>query len=150
MFYDYLDLDRLFRTVYGEARNQGREGMLAVAYVVCNRAKIAACYQLIHHHNHPLFGSGTPASACTGLYQFSCWNLGDPNLSVIVALKEDDPKVQPMIQAAKVAMEETEPDPTSGATHYHADSITPPWAIGHEPIAIIGQHLFYRFKEDEV
>jgi spore germination cell wall hydrolase CwlJ-like protein len=33
---------------------------------------------------------------------------------------------------------------TKGATHYHADSITPYWAKGERPSAVIGHHLFYK------
>ena len=36
---------------------------------------------------------------------------------------------------------------SGGTTHYHATSITPPWAVGREPSAIIGNHLFYNDVE---
>jgi hypothetical protein len=34
------DIDTLARTIWGEARNQGREGMIAVAWVIRNRVDI--------------------------------------------------------------------------------------------------------------
>jgi len=143
MEYDYLDIDRLFRTIYGEARSETHMGKLAVGYVVCNRAKIAKEYYEKHKRGHPLYGSGTPASACTMPYQFSCWNLDDPNLEIIIALKADSPKMTPYIKAAREALAETEPDPTNRATHYHTMDILPDWAVGQIPTVTIGHHKFY-------
>ena len=38
------------------------------------------------------------------------------------------------------------PDPTCGATHFHRhDEPPPPWAIS-EPIALIGDYLFYDLR----
>jgi spore germination cell wall hydrolase CwlJ-like protein len=39
------------------------------------------------------------------------------------------------------------PDPTGGATHYHARAVEPAWAKGKPPIAEIGEHLFYRLTD---
>ena len=143
MFYDYLDLDFLFRTIYGEARGESTTGKIAVGFVVCNRAKIAKVYKKEHDKNHPLYGSGTPMSACTVAYQFSCWNLGDLNLEIIKALDPESTEAQPSVMAAKAALEETAPDPSNGATHYHAEGMSPSWAYGRTPTAVIGQHIFY-------
>ena len=145
MKYDFLDRDRLFRTIYGEARGEEYLGMLAVGYVVCNRAKIAKAYMAKFNKNHPLFGSGTPASACTMPYQFSCWNLDDPNLPVIIGLKEDDPgiAVQLCVTAAVDALEEKQIDPSKGADHYHSIRVHPKWADGQIPTVVIGSHVFY-------
>lgn len=147
MEYDFLDLDFLFRTIYGEARGEETNGRIAVGYVVCNRAKIAKKYREDHGENHPLYGSGTPASVCTVMYQFSCWNLGDPNLEIIQNLDQDSPETVPFIAAAKSALEETIPDPTSGATHYHVPEVSPAWIQNQMPCARIGRHIFYNLGE---
>jgi len=143
MRYDYLDLDFTFRTIYGEARGEGEIGKVAVGFVICNRAKIAKEYVHIHGGSHPLYGSGTPASACTVLYQFSCWNLNDPNLPIIQKLDPDSPAGLPCVDAAITALQERIPDPTNGATHYHTPDVFPDWAEGQTPCAAIGRHIFY-------
>jgi spore germination cell wall hydrolase CwlJ-like protein len=38
----------------------------------------------------------------------------------------------------------TLPDPTEGATHYHAAERLPRWALGRVPAAEIGGLVFYR------
>lgn len=143
MEYDYLDLDFLFRTIYGEARGEPVLGQIAVGFVVCNRAKIAKEYKKLHDKNHPLYGSGTPASACTVAYQFSCWNLGDPNLPIIQALDPTTAEGMAFVEAAKTALEEKILDPSNGATHYHTPDVFPDWAQDQKSCAAIGRHIFY-------
>ena len=60
--------------------------MQDVASVIMNRCAIAKAYLAKHDKPHPLFGDGSPSSACLAPYQFSCWNPNDPNRSVIEAL----------------------------------------------------------------
>ena len=145
MFYDYLDVDILIRTIYGEARGESRKGKIAVAFIPCTRAKIAAEYKKIHKKNHPLYGSGTVASACTMAYQFSCWNLNDSNLPIINALNLESIEAQPSIEACHIALEELEVDPSCGATHYHTINMIPfpNWAEGQKSCAKVGMHIFY-------
>ncbi|HPF77758.1 MAG TPA: cell wall hydrolase, partial [Alphaproteobacteria bacterium] len=38
-------------------------------------------------------------------------------------------------------------DNTNGATHYHADYVSPYWARGEAPVKTIGRHIFYRLVE---
>jgi N-acetylmuramoyl-L-alanine amidase len=39
-------------------------------------------------------------------------------------------------------------DTTKGSTHYYADHIpAPKWAVGKEPVATIGHHLFFNDVE---
>jgi spore germination cell wall hydrolase CwlJ-like protein len=143
MEHDYLDFDFTFRTIYGEARGYPPTDDVAVGFVICRRAKLAKEYKKIYGMNHPHYGSGTPASACTVAYQFSCWNLGDPNLEIIKALDPESPEAQPSVAAALAALNETVPDPSNGATHYHAKEVLPPWARGRTPCAVIDRHIFY-------
>ena len=37
-------------------------------------------------------------------------------------------------------------DFTDGATHYHADYVSPDWAKRYHRIVKIGQHIFYRTR----
>lgn len=137
----FLDsaLDILARTVLGEARNQPREGRTAIAHVAINRATIG------------FHGASSIPAACLAPFQFSCWNSRDPNCQYIQAATVADPAFADAIQVAQRAMQADDPDPTKGATHYHtveapkgASEWPPRWAQGHEPVATIGDHVFYK------
>jgi len=145
------DLDVLARTVYGEARGESDLGRLAVAYVPVNRALIAAAFVASHGRHHPLYGDGTVASACLMPWQFSCWNLNDPNRAKLLALDPNGEEAAPCRAMAQAALDRTAPDPSNGATHYHTamaprDGMDwpPDWATGQTPTATIGSHCFYR------
>jgi N-acetylmuramoyl-L-alanine amidase len=71
---DTQDIDVVARTLYGEARGEGKQGMIAVACVIVTRAMIAAEYVDANGKPHPLFGDGSLASACQAPLQFSCWD----------------------------------------------------------------------------
>jgi spore germination cell wall hydrolase CwlJ-like protein len=144
-------VDVLARTVYGEARGESEMGRLAVAYVACNRAEIAARYVEAHGRAHPLYGDGTVASACTMPWQFSCWNENDPNRAELLALDLYSDAGRPSLWAATTAINRSAPDPSNQATHYHTampphDGIDwpPSWAEGQKVVATIGSHVFYR------
>jgi spore germination cell wall hydrolase CwlJ-like protein len=118
-------------TVYMEASGEGPEGMLAVAYVLVNRKDVHG---------------GTLASVCLRPFQFSCWNTDDPNRGRIAALNDDDLTLAQAENAVTTAINETESDPTRGATNYYATSMrTPPdWASRMTFTVEIGKHRFYK------
>ena len=123
----------LARTVYGEARGEGAAGMEAVASVVMNRAGVGGWW------------GDTVLSVVHQPYQFSAWNEGDPNRALILSKLpfQGDALFNQAWEIAGDAMAGELPDRTGGATHYHADSISPGWARGHVPVAEIGRHIFY-------
>ena len=144
-------MDTLCRTVYGESRGESDLGMLAVAYVICNRAVAAARYILKCGKKHPLYGNGTVDSACKMKYQFSTWLPGDSNFSKIIALDINSPEAAPSLWAARTAIDRTAPDPAPGSDHYCTvfpphDGITwpPEWASKMTFVTTIGGHAFYR------
>jgi spore germination cell wall hydrolase CwlJ-like protein len=140
------DLDTLARTIWGEARGEGREGMEAVAWVVKNRAAIAQRHETVRGRPHPLFGDGTVAGACTPPLQFSCWNANDPNRALLLAVTRTDPAFGFACAIAAAVLDGGSADPTGGATHYHEASVHPAWAEGQTPTARIGHHVFYRLS----
>lgn len=121
----------LARTIWGEARGEGQDGMTAVANVVMNRVK------------RPRYWGRNVDEVCLKPYQFSCWNQGDPNLRKLQKLNAPD-LLQPL-SLARAAIALQLPDITGGATHYYARNIPKPprWAENHRPCAIIGNHIFY-------
>lgn len=127
------DIDNLARTVWGEARGDGREGMQAVANVVMNRVRAGKWF------------SGTVSAVVRMPWQFSIWNAGDPNRAKIEAANENTPGFLDAVEISARAMRGDLPDITNGATHYHAVTIQPPdWTQGATETARIGGHVFYK------
>lgn len=123
--------DTLARTLWGEARGEGREGMMAVASVILNRAA------------KPGWWGRSVAEVCLRPWQFSCWLADDPNRAKLEQVGERDPQFRLAQQIAEQALSGGLPDYTFGATHYHAVDIAPTWAQGHTPCVVIGRHAFY-------
>jgi len=137
MISDLSDLDIVARTLYGEARGEvakvGIIALEAIASVIWNRLKV----------NPKRFGS-TPKEVCLKPYQFSCWNINDPNLPVLLSpLKNKISSLCYMV--AEEFLTNKGIDVTNYADHYHSRWIqTPSWAEGCLPVVDIGTHRFYR------
>ena len=94
----------------------------------------------------------TPEDVCLKAWQFSCWNVNDPNRPKLVAVTHADALFQLALQLSQDLLGRSETarqldDPTQGATHYHADPLPlPAWARapGATECARIGHHIFYR------
>jgi N-acetylmuramoyl-L-alanine amidase len=128
------DVDIMARTIMGEARGEPDEGKIAVGWVIANRVSAGKWY------------SGSVFEVCRKPYQFSCWNIGDPNLSIITKAKIGDPVFDNCLDVARKVLSQSIADPTEIATHYYANYISEPaWA---KPPAVftvqIGVHLFYK------
>lgn len=127
------DLDVVARTVWGEARGEPKDGRVAVAWVIKNRVKSPRWW-----------GTDYP-SVCKRPFQFSCWNLNDPNRAKIEALTEDDKAFRECLKVASGVISGEVPDNTGGATHYFADSIEPPvWTKRMTQTVTIGHHTFFK------
>ena len=129
---DSVDLDLMARTIYGEARGEPDEGWSAVAWVIRNRAAKGG------------WRGDTPAHVCLCRAQFSCWNKLDPNRQVIADLTLFHPGYRKALRIVGGVMDAAGvDDPTKGATHYYAGDLSPQWAAGETPSAIIGRHKFF-------
>lgn len=110
--------------VYHEAKGEGRRGMLAVGWVVLNRAA------------DPAFPGGVEAVVQQGC-QFS-WLCDD---------RPDAPSDRrAWVLAREVAEElltDPPPDPTGGAMWYHAERVNPGWGERLAVSTRIGNHVFY-------
>lgn len=124
-------LDVLARTLWGEARGEGRAGMQAVACVILNRA------------SDPGWWGRSVAEVCLKPWQFSCWLQSDPNRPKLLAVTAGERVFAQAQQIARAALAGELADYTFGATHYHVIDIAPAWAAGHTPCVLIGRHAFY-------
>ena len=124
-------LDTLARTIWAEARGEGRTGMEAVACVILNRVK------------NPKWWGRDIVTVCKKPWQFSCWNANDPNLAKLLSVTEKDAAFRLALEIAEQAMNGELLDPTGGATSYHTTAISPAWAQSMQLSATIGNHLFY-------
>lgn len=136
-FYRSLEVDVLARTLWGEARGEGERGMEAVACVVLNRVAIAQA-------RGKFWWGGDVISVCQKPYQFSCWNRSDPSYKKLLAADSKNKDFVMACLVARRAVHGALADITGGATHYHADYVSPYWAQGEKPTATIGRHIFYR------
>lgn len=126
-------LECLTQAVYYEAALEPEEGQRGVAQVVLNRSR------------HPAY----PASVCGVVYQgheratgcqfsFTCDGaLGRAPMRVYwdKARKIAHEALQGYVHA-----------PVGNATHYHADYVVPYWASTLNKNAVIGRHIFYRWR----
>jgi len=126
-------IDMVARTIYGEARGAGREGMQAVANVIKNR--VDAKSWMGKSFLDVVFKD----------YQFSAWNEGDPNRVKMLAVNDSDPAFAQAREIATAAILGDLEDITGGALHYHTTGVNPPWATspGATVSARIGTHIFY-------
>lgn len=135
---DLSVVDVLARTIYGEARGEGEQGMIAVANVILNRVKAAMA-------GKSRWWGKDIAGVCKCPAQFSCWNKSDPNCKIITSVTETDSVFQECRSVATQAIMGTLKDNTNGATSYYAESMKMPpyWARGKRPCATIGNHIFF-------
>jgi hypothetical protein len=139
------DVDTLARTIWGEARGDGWNGMQAVANVVMNRLSVANAYADGYWWGNSVQQICTMRSGNT--YQFDVWNPSDPNYSQIIAVTPADPDFANALQIATMALAGTLGDITNGATNYYAPAgvlAAPYWTAGLQPVATIGGQLFYQ------
>lgn len=123
--------DILARTIWGEARGEGAEGMQAVANVIMNRVA------------RPGWWGSDVQSVCLASQQFSCWLPGDPNLVRMVHVTNADPQFSLAQQIAEAAVTGNLSDVTGGATSYYNPSVVnPSWASSMTVTAQIGHHVF--------
>lgn len=134
-----LEIDVMARTLWGEARSEGQQGMEAVAMVILNRASVAK-------RKSGFWWGNTIIQVCQKPFQFSCWNKSDPNFKKLTAVTTDDIHFATALRVSRRAVLGMVKDKTGGATHYHTIDILPFWAKGQKPTARIGRHIFYKLE----
>lgn len=129
--------DAIALTLYGEGRGEPVEGRIAIACVIRNR-------------KHSGRWGTTYESVVKAPYQFSCWNVADPN-RLILQRVEGMPTQGGAVYAecqwlADGLLADVLLPRVGTATHYYAMSIVahpPAWADTGRLVATIGRHRFY-------
>jgi N-acetylmuramoyl-L-alanine amidase len=137
------DLDILARTIYGEARGEfakyGPSALIAVANVIINRWKRGGKY------------GKTITEVCFKPKQFSCWDVNDPNRTLI---QQEDLIKDPLFKISQTIAKKTVsgvwPDLTRESDHYHATYCKPYWAKINKLRIRLGRHIFYKLDEGEL
>lgn len=130
-------VDTLARTLWAEARGEGKEGMEAVACVVMNRVK------------DPGWWGNTVVSVCRMNQQFSCWNPGTASRRALLAVTTADPSFSQATTIAECVVLDAKnfkpdfQDFTKGARHYHTRDSHPGWSRGKTPCFVLGRHVFF-------
>lgn len=131
-----VDRDAAIRTIWGEARNQGTEGMAAVANVILNRAE-----------------KGTYGKSLTDIvkapHQFEPW--GNPTTrAAMQSLDPSSPEYQKIASVFDQVASGKLPDITKGADMFYSPKAqaalgreAPSWAKNSSPLATVGDHVFY-------
>ncbi|MDB5317867.1 MAG: cell wall hydrolase [Rhodospirillales bacterium] len=128
----------LAMTLWGEAAERPVRAIEGVAAAIINRVRMVAAPDGPRH-----WGRGV-GGVCRAPFQFGCWHPRHPRHAPMLALGEDDVALAMCRRIAARAASGVLPDPTGGATHYHAAARLPAWAVGRVPEAEIGGLLFYR------
>jgi len=142
------DFDAFWLTLWGEARGQPIEGIIAVASVIRNRVG-------------KRFGDSYKA-VCLARKQFSCWNPGTDKNHVLLMEKArmvvgdyaerstlpDDPAIREIKYIAQGMMGRDLRDNSRGADHYLTIDLfqtrPPEWAKGQTPTGYVGAHVFLK------
>ena len=137
--------------MYFEARNQSLAGMLAVSNVVMNRVADerypdTICEVVQEGPTRPSWKDKNKSIPVRNKCQFSWYCDG----------KSDEPSdietYDAIYSMAEDMLYQNMPylDITDGATHYHADYITPSWAYTKTRTVEIEDHIFYRWEYGNV
>lgn len=133
-------------TLYGEARSEPIEGIVAVASVIRNRV------------DDGRWGH-TYKQVCLAPWQFSCWREegGAANHAEVLRVSEmlvksttlpDNQRLKQCAWVAQGVMGQWLLDNTRNSTHYLTGKLfetnPPAWARGRIPVAQVGNHVFLR------
>lgn len=140
-------VDTLARTLWAEARGEGELGMVAVAWVVLNRARRGGWW------------GNNIVAVCRFPSQFSCWNEGTASRRALLQVTELDQSFAQALRIAQAAVDGrlcefsksgqlggaagAGGDFTQGALHYHTVDVSPKWARGLTPCFALKRHIFY-------
>jgi len=145
--YDVTDnVTCLALNIYHEARNQPVVGQVAVGQVTLNRVNDSRfpdniCEVVMQGPHKKSWKDKTKMIPVRNLCQFS-WYCDGKSDTI-----RDIKTYRKIYRLAIILIAEWSIDITDGATHYHADYVTPEWAKTKTRTAKIEDHIFYRWEK---
>lgn len=139
LYSSFFSIMLLSMLIWGEARGEPVEGKFAVAWVVRNRV-----------YANRKYGKGWNG-VMLKKKQFSAFNELDPNREKIEEIWFTIKTWKEFRISFEVAFQVYYSfgyDPTMGATHYFNKRLSPKWAKNMVKTAIIGNHVFYKYKDE--
>lgn len=137
------DILAMARTLWGEARGETREGQIAVAWTIRNRAENPGWWSRKRGDGIP---DDTIEAVCLAPSQYSCWWDGQAK-KVRSQTKES---LGNIYKLAEEILSDKILDNTNGANHYHtiarpayASKWPPEWTKNKNGVTI-GRHIFYK------
>lgn len=133
----------LAQNIYYEARGSSRADQMAVSDVVLNRVKDARypntiCEVVYQGKQKPSWKDPTKMVMVRNMCQFSWYCDGKSDTP-------HDPEAWAWaVLVAYDVLQSRVPDPTYGATHYHATYVKPYWADHYKQTVTLGSHIFYK------
>ena len=145
----YADSEELYclaDNIYFEARNQSFAGQVAVSQVTKNRMLDSRypdtyCGVVKQGPTRPSWKDPTKFYPIKHKCQFS-WYCDGKSDKII-----DMTAYNIALKIARVTMHKNVWDITKGATHYHADYVSPGWASTKTKTTEIDDHIFYRWEK---
>jgi len=137
-------------TLRAEAGDRPVRAIEALAALVVNRARLAAgaaaeCARFAPGGAPGADWAGLLTRTCRAPFLFGCWMPRHPQrAALLAAMRAEDAALAVCRRIAARAAAGALPDPTAGATHWHAAEVLPGWALGQIPTAEIGGLVFYR------
>ncbi|RAK56186.1 cell wall hydrolase [Phenylobacterium soli] len=125
-------VDCMTAAIYYEAGYESTDGQRAVAQVVLNRMR------------HPAF----PKSVCGVVFQGADHKTGCQftfTCDGALARKPDEAAWARARKVAEAALNGYVMKKVGEATHYHAEYVAPYWSPTLVKVAVVGQHIFYRW-----
>lgn len=139
----FTDPQMVSLILYGEARSEPVQGIVAIGCVIRNRVR------------KPGWWGHDFKSVCAAKLQFSCLtpNGGAGNYKRVVTFAEKlasgvqitNERERQCVWIAHGIVGDYVIDLTKGSCHYHVAAMTPrpQWAMGHVPVVQVGSHVFF-------
>ena len=147
-FSDAQEISCLATNIYFEARNQEMRGQMAVGHVVMNRVKDdrfpkSVCEVVLQGPTRPSWKDKTIHYPVRHRCQFSWYCDGAAD-----KIHPKDDNIFELIHSMAFKIYHGQfTDFTGGATHYHADYVSPEWRHTKTKTIIVGNHIFYRWEQ---
>ena len=130
--------EKLARTAWGEERGLGVQGMTATLCTINNRLLSGRTWWGTSLGDIATFGHN-------GIYQYSAWNVNDPNRVKLLAVTASDPKYAQALDLAAQLLAGKLTDITGGADSYFDKRLPrwPVWYLGLTPTFTCGHQMFF-------